>query len=638
MSGLRLSRQGESVAFHVEPSTGSFGPGSSLYFLSAGSSLNPYADAVYELETNVPGVQMEEETLSSLSGTVFEYFPTLEREENRFYQAGLLEAPDLWLWDLVVSPGTKSFPFTVDQLSLSSSAARLSLVLQGASDFQGIVDHHVKVRVNGSAVGEASWDGKLPQTVEAEVGAGVLREGENTLEIEDVGDTGVSYSLIFVNRFSVSYPRRLVASKGKLEGRIEASGQALIEGASSSSVLLETTGTPRWLRGLQDAASGVRFPVLAGKSYLLVSSFLHPEVRLLEPSTLKDATNQTDYLLLAPQAFLEAAQPLLELRQSQGLTTKAVSLEEVFAQFGHGETSPEAIKEFLEYAYQFWADPSPRYVLLLGDASYDPKNYLKTGVKDWLPGFPVKTSFLWTVSDPTYAAVNGEDLLPDLALGRLSAASVEEAQRLIQKVLAFENGGGNFDGSAVLVADNADLAGNFEQDADEIASTLLASRNPKRIYYSQEGANTRTRIKEAFDEGASLLSYVGHGGTVIWAGENIFNFQDVAKLAPQPQQPLVLTLNCLNGFFHFPPLNSMSEAFVKAEGKGAIAAFSPSGLSVNDAAHRFHKALLQEILSGRHDRLGDAVLAAQKAYADSGAFPELLSIYNLFGDPALRLR
>ncbi len=636
-SSLRLSRQGESVAFHVEPS-GTLGPGSSLYFLSEGSSLNSYADAVYELETNVAGVQMEVETLSSLSTVVLEHFALVEREENKYYQSGLLEAPDLWLWDLVVSPGTKGFPFTVEQLSSSSSAARLSVALQGASDFEGIVDHHVKVRVNGSLVGEASWDGKLSQTVEAEVPAGVLREGENTLEIEDAGDTGVSYSLVFLNRFSVSYPRRLVATEGRLEGRFEMSGQAEVAGGSTSSVLLDTTATPRWLRGLRDAASGVSFPVLAGRSYLLASSFLSPEVRLLEPSTLKSETNQADYLLLAPMAFLEAAQPLLELRQSQGLTTKAVSLEEVFAQFGHGETSPLAIKEFLEYAYQFWADPSPRYVLLLGDASYDPKNYLQTGVKDWLPGFPMKTSFLWTVSDPAYAAVNGEDLLPDLALGRLSAGSVEEAQRLIQKVLAFENGGGNFDGAAVLVADNADIAGNFEQDANEIAQTLLAARAPRKIYYSQLGSGTRASIIDAFDQGASLVSYVGHGGTVIWASENIFNNKDVANLAPQPQQPLLLTLNCLNGFFHFPPLNSLSEAFVKAEGKGAIAAFSPSGLSVNDAAHLFHKALLQEILSGRHERLGDAVLAAQKAYADSGAFPELLSIYNLFGDPALQLK
>ncbi len=131
---------------------------------------------------------------------------------------------------------------------------------------------------------------------------------------------------------------------------------------------------------------------------------------------------------------------------------------------------------------------------------------------------------------------------------------------------------------------------------------------------------------------------MGHGATTVWASENVFNNWDVASLRPQPQQPLLLTMNCLNGFFHFPPLNSLAEELVKAEGKGAIAAFSPSGLSVNDAAHQYHKALLSELESGRHERLGDAVQAAQAAYADTGALPELLSIYHLFGDPAMRIR
>ena len=100
----------------------------------------------------------------------------------------------------------------------------------------------------------------------------------------------------------------------------------------------------------------------------------------------------------------------------------------------------------------------------------------------------------------------------------------------------------------------------------------------------------------------------------------------------------MLTLNCLNGYFHFPYFNSLGEELVKAEGKGAVAAFSPSGLSLNAPAQLYHKALLQELLSREHLRLGDAVLAAQAAYADSGAFPELLRVYLLLGDPALRLR
>jgi hypothetical protein len=58
----------------------------------------------------------------------------------------------------------------------------------------------------------------------------------------------------------------------------------------------------------------------------------------------------------------------------------------------------------------------------------------------------------------------------------------------------------------------------------------------------------------------------------------------------------------------------------------------------NNAAQMYHQAVLGEIESGRHSRLGDAILAAQSAYADSGAFPELLSIYHLFGDPSMKVR
>ena len=134
------------------------------------------------------------------------------------------------------------------------------------------------------------------------------------------------------------------------------------------------------------------------------------------------------------------------------------------------------------------------------------------------------------------------------------------------------------------------------------------------------------------------MNYLGHGATLVWASENVLNNLDVKSLSAQDQQPFLLTMNCLNGYFHFPYLNSLAEELLKAEGRGAIGAFSPSGLSLNGPAHRYHKALLSEILSGKRERLGDAVLAAQAAYAEDGEFLELLSIYHLLGDPALRIR
>jgi hypothetical protein len=47
---------------------------------------------------------------------------------------------------------------------------------------------------------------------------------------------------------------------------------------------------------------------------------------------------------------------------------------------------------------------------------------------------------------------------------------------------------------------------------------------------------------------------------------------------------------------------------------------------------------MAELTSGRHERLGDAVAAAQRTYAESGLMPELLSVYHLLGDPATAIR
>jgi hypothetical protein len=189
------------------------------------------------------------------------------------------------------------------------------------------------------------------------------------------------------------------------------------------------------------------------------------------------------------------------------------------------------------------------------------------------------------------------------------------------------------------VADNPDDAGDFEEDARQLANGVLSGLPVETLHLRELGPTAlRESIAERFDRGSSVLSYLGHGGIHLWASENVLDTAAVPSLAPQSRQPILVTLNCLNGYFHFPYFDSLAEALVKAEGKGAIAAFSPSGLSLDAPAHRFHEALLRALLRTGHRRLGDAVLAAQEEYASSGAFPELLSIYQLLGDPALRLR
>ena len=641
-SKLRLSRQGEAVGFHLEPEESRFSRGSVLYFVGEDASANPYGEAaVFEVSLDGGGVRMPVQSATPRGVELGHYWQRVQWEQNLRYQPGALRATDPWLWDAVVSPGAKSYALQVRGLAASSDPARLRVWLQGGSDFPVAPDHHLRLYVNEYLAAEESWDGKAGHEVEALVPPGVLLEGDNALRIENVGDTGAQYSLVFLDRYELSYPRVLAAEAGVLEGGFRQFGDAELTGLSSGAALLDVSqDPPRWLSGVW--GTGLRFSAEAEHSYLAVSpeAVLRPELVRASPATLQIPEGGAEYVLLAPREFLalDSAEALLEQRRAQGLSARGVAIEDVFDEFGHGEASPEAVKEFLSYAYHFWPEPSVRYVLLLGDATYDPKDYLGTGTRNLIPAYPLHSTYLSTVSDPAYAAVNGDDLLPDLALGRLPAQSAEQARVMLDKVLAYEGAGLNLDGPAVLVADNADQAGNFEADAEWLAAGVLAERDPEKIYLSQLGAATRPTIVDAFDRGASMMSYIGHGAILLWASENVFNFNDVPTLSPQAQQPLVMMLNCLNGYFHFPYLDSLAEALVKAEGKGAIATFAPSGMSFNGPANVYHQALLAEIVSGRHQRLGDAVLAAQVTYADSGASPELLSLYHLFGDPALVIR
>jgi hypothetical protein len=335
---------------------------------------------------------------------------------------------------------------------------------------------------------------------------------------------------------------------------------------------------------------------------------------------------------------LSAAQPLVARRQSQGLSTRTVSLEEIAQEFGHGEASGEAIREFVRYAYQSWATPKPRYVVLFGDSSYDPRNYAGTSFASPLPALWVKTSYMVTASDPEIGAVNGDDVYPDVAVGRIPATTVEEAQAMVGKVLSWEESGQGLLGPAALVADDPDVAGNFEADAVDIAQSYLSGRDPQMLFLRELGTGTRGAILGALDGGLGLLSYVGHGGPAVWASENVLNSWDMTSLLPQSRQPLLMTMNCLNGYFVAPNYDSLSEALIKVEGRGAIAAFSPSGLSLDGPAHQYHRALMEELVSGGHERLGDAVLAAQRTYARTGLMPELVEVYTLLADPATGLR
>src|SRR5262249_59883146 len=135
------------------------------------------------------------------------------------YHSALLDAPDPWLRDALLPPVPRSYPFTITGLASAAEPAHLTVRLQGASDYPADPDHHVRAYLNGSLVGETSWDGKMPARLEADFPAEWLREGDNQLDLENVGDTVALNSMVFLDRFDLRYPRQAAAVGGVLHGR-----------------------------------------------------------------------------------------------------------------------------------------------------------------------------------------------------------------------------------------------------------------------------------------------------------------------------------------------------------------------------------------------------------------------------------
>jgi hypothetical protein len=261
-----------------------------LYFLSEGES-------VYELESSPGGRTMPVLDASPSGLPVSAYVRRVEWEENRYYQAGLLDAPSLWLWDVVVSPGSKSYPFALSETQ--PGEAKLEVHLQGASDFEAAPEHRVRVAVNGVPVGEALWDGKSAKTLEAPLAAGVLREGANELSIENAGSTGVPYSMVFLDRFAVTYRRRPIAEGGVLEG-VRRVGCRAIEGFRGS----------LWFRRLRKRRGLVAESVVCGRQAELSRPIARVGSKKVRAHGVRpEQPHRADYLLIGPSRVLPAAEP-----------------------------------------------------------------------------------------------------------------------------------------------------------------------------------------------------------------------------------------------------------------------------------------------------------------------------------------
>jgi hypothetical protein len=346
-----------------------------------------------------------------------------------------------------------------------------------------------------------------------------------------------------------------------------------------------------------------------------------------EPSSWTTPDNAADFVIITPAAFRPAAETLANARRGEGFAVAVVNVEDLYDELSFGAHSSAAVREFLSYARQNW-QTAPRYALLLGDASYDPRNYLGFGGHDYIPTRFVDTLAAETASDEALVDADN-DGLGEMGVGRLPARSLAQAQALVNKLLSRTNGNG-----ALLVADRPD-GYDFAAANAEIRN-LLPANMPVTTVNRAAGtdAQARATIIAAVNQGPAVVNYAGHGTAALWAG-SMLGATDANNLSNGNRLPLVVTMTCLNGAFQDLLRESLAEALLNAPNGGAAAVWASTGLTTPDGQIPANRELMRLLYqNGTAPRLGDAVRQAKAVTTNS----EVRRTWILFGDPTMTIR
>jgi hypothetical protein len=320
------------------------------------------------------------------------------------------------------------------------------------------------------------------------------------------------------------------------------------------------------------------------------------------------------------------------LREGQGLKVALIDVQDLYDEFNFGEKSPYALKDFLSTARAQW-QLKPRFVLLAGDATFDPHNYLGAGNFDFVPTYLVDTALLETASDDWFADFSGQGIA-QMAIGRLPVRSELEAAALVSKIVTYEQSGpAAWKNQVLRVAEQDDSENNFEGEAAAVKALLPGDLLVSEILF-QGSPGSRTDLLNTLNvQGTAMVNYVGHGSEAVWSG-GLFSSTDADGLTNGSMVPFVVSMTCLNGYFQDVFGTALAKALINAPGGGALGVWASSGLTDSGTQAAMNQALIKSLFGSKPLTLGEAAAAAKTAVSDL----DVRRTWILFGDPAIRLR
>jgi Peptidase family C25 len=302
------------------------------------------------------------------------------------------------------------------------------------------------------------------------------------------------------------------------------------------------------------------------------------------------------FLIIAPEEFLPALQPLVQHKNSTGMPTVVVSIVQLTSAF-QGVDDPEKIKRGIQYAYEHLAT---RYVMLVGDAHWFPTRYyyMRKLSRFYpnhprLPNLPVDGVYIpsdlfyanlyhhrinrsqgfevapgpfddWDANkngfyneatwvDTTNPNPDQVDGYPDIAVARVPAHSTADVTGYVNKIIRYETQ--RPDNSLfTFVADqryahSMDISDSLVKKSRLNAySEFLFVNNPEANTLPSHWVNASSADVAKRINVSLWVSYIGHGSVHGWDGPD-FGIKLVKLTANNDALPIVFSSGCLTGRF-----------------------------------------------------------------------------------------
>jgi len=571
------------------------------------------------------------------AANLLSFTDTIELRERISYVASALngDAETNFYGQVVVNGVDASHTIRVDRPDPAAIAAP-SLAVALANPLS--TDHQVRVDLNGATAGFLTVPAGSSATETLALPPGALLEGDNTVDIVSISGGGAS----FVDFVRITYDRLSTAADDRIDVLLPPShGTAplRIDGFTTSDVrAFDVTNPlrpveleahvvadgPGWAADLRLSAtrmsvtrSGARVFAATGATVTV------PEITVNRPSSWHSEERAADYVILAHRDLFAALEPLAALRKEMGHSVALIDVADVYDEFSYGSKSPDAIRDLLTRAAVHWKE-RPRYVVLAGLGTYDPRGYHGVDL-DLVPTKLFEINDFETASDTWFLSGDPTEGA-GAVIGRLPVTTVDQAVALVDKLVAYEMAPPRLD-RAVLVADKS-KGRNFTVMNDELAAVLPVPT--ETISASELGfGGARAEILAAFQAGAPFVHYAGHGMTTEWR-QDMLMAADAPNLGNGEAPAFVSAMTCLNGAFQ--DLNtSLSEALVLEPVGGAIGFLGSTSTSDPTAQVEASEAFVRAALGGAQT-YGDALRTAMLQ-----ATLEARATTVLIGDPATRI-